>query len=300
MPDRGWWMAMLGLFIRLVILAVIVVAIVLIIRSCSSSGKNEEQALEPTDSGALPVNGEETETAAEPKAVIVLDPGHGGNDAGAVSEDGEYDEKNITLAIAEYTKDILEDEYGYEVVMTRDDDTYLSLDDRVDITKESEGDIFVSIHINALEDDDEWTGIYTFYYGEGDDVLAQDIQNGIITATDGDDRGVSRANYYVIVYAGMPAVLVEAGFMTTQADLDKLIDTDYQKAFARGIANGIELYLSRPEEPEEEESEEEESEEEETDEEETDEEETDEEESEEEESGEDESEEEDADEKDAA
>ncbi|MCD8211593.1 MAG: N-acetylmuramoyl-L-alanine amidase, partial [Oscillospiraceae bacterium] len=248
MPDRGWWMAMLGLFIRLVILAAIVVAIVLIVRSCSSSQKNEEQALEPTDSAALPENEERTETAAEAKAVIVLDPGHGGNDAGAVSEDGEYDEKDITLAIADYTREILEDEYGYEVVMTRDDDTYLSLDDRVDITKESEGDIFVSIHINALEDDDEWTGIYTFYYGEGDDVLAQDIQNGIITATDGDDRGISRANYYVIVYAGMPAVLVEAGFMTTQADLDKLVDTDYQKAFARGIANGIELYLSRPEE----------------------------------------------------
>lgn len=176
-------------------------------------------------------------------ADIVLDAGHGGKDAGA--NHGDLYEKDINLAVAKKTKALLS-EAGYKVKMTREDDTYAALSDRVAFANRRNAKVFVSIHCNSSEDG-SGNGIETFYAESknwNSEKLAESIQTNIVNATGAKDREVKTADYAVILGTDMSAALVEVGFLTDKNERILLQNEDYQQKLAEGISEGILDYLS--------------------------------------------------------
>lgn len=169
---------------------------------------------------------------------VVLDPGHGGEDPGAVA--GDVYEKNINLAIALMVRDNLSGQEGVTVSMTRDDDSFPSLTERAEFANKENADLFVSIHANAL-DDDTYSGLFTFYHADKrtSAKAAELIQNAASSESGAINRGVRTENYVVLRETDMPAVLVETGFMTCPEELALLIDAEYQAKIAKGISDGI-------------------------------------------------------------
>lgn len=180
------------------------------------------------------------------KKVIMLDSGHGGNDTGC--NRGDIYEKDINLAITMRLKKLLEDK-GYQVIMTRETDVYVSLEERTDMANQRQPDIFVSIHQNSMENDTESNGIETHYYELPDidsQKLAETIQNALIKTTSARDRGIfDDRGLYVLKNTTIPACLVETGFLSALDEGKRLSETDYQKKIADGIAQGIENYLNK-------------------------------------------------------
>lgn len=170
--------------------------------------------------------------------LVVLDPGHGDHDPGAVA--GEAMEKDINLTVALQVRELLEAQEGVAVVMTREEDEFLSLADRAQLANQEKADLYVSVHANAL-DDDTFAGIFTFYHPNkpSSQATAKIIQAAVAAASGAIDRGVRSADYVVLRKTNMPAVLVELGFMTCPEELALLVDGSYQKLLAQGIAQGI-------------------------------------------------------------
>lgn len=171
--------------------------------------------------------------------LVVIDPGHGDTDPGAMV--GETMEKDINLAVALLVREQLERQPDITVSMTRQDDTFLSLTERAELANQSGADLFVSIHANALEDNDSYSGIFTFYHPDKseDRALAAKLQKAVTAACGGVDRGVRSADYAVLRETEMDAVLIETGFLTCPDELVRLMDPDYQAQLAQGIAEGI-------------------------------------------------------------
>ena len=173
---------------------------------------------------------------------IVIDPGHGEHDPGAVADD--IYEKDITLDIALKTEKLLKDA-GYKVRLTRDDDSFLELGERAEFANKRNAKVFVSIHCNSSEDG-SGQGIET-YYGESktdmDLNLAENIQKCLIAQTGARDREIKEASYTVLVRTEMPAALVETGFMTNDVERAQLMDEHYQELIALGISEGIMAFL---------------------------------------------------------
>lgn len=169
---------------------------------------------------------------------ICIDPGHGGKDPGAVN--GKYQEKNFTLDIAKKLAFFLEIRDEFEIIFTRTEDAYVSLQDRCDIANRYNCDLFISIHINSVADSDAY-GIETLCYEEiKSKKLAYNIQKALINATKAKDRGVKVNNsLYVLNTTKMAAILAELGFISNYAELFKLEQDDYQNKMAEAIAVGI-------------------------------------------------------------
>ncbi|MEZ0535721.1 N-acetylmuramoyl-L-alanine amidase [Caldicellulosiruptoraceae bacterium PP1] len=181
---------------------------------------------------------------------ICIDPGHGGIDPGAVGINGVL-EKNIALDISLKLTNLLK-KYNYEVILTRDSDILKwerknvssDLKARCDIANVNKCDIFVSIHCNSSQNNNA-TGIETYYYKTQDKSkeLAEIIQQNLIKYTKLINRGVKRANYYVLRNTTMPSVLIELGFINNEKDVKTLVDTKYQNIYAQAIYNGIKEYF---------------------------------------------------------
>lgn len=187
----------------------------------------------------------EVEEAPAYSALVVLDPGHGGEANGA--EYGGAQEKDLNLAIAARTAELLE-EAGVTVIMTRTDDSYVDLYERTDLANGLGADLFVSVHCNANLEHDDVTGIYTCSYSEGTRGwrLAQLLHQTMRAATGADDFGMEeRPNLAVLRTSWMPAALVECGFMSTESELALLVQPEYQAKLAQGIADGILAYLAQ-------------------------------------------------------
>lgn len=179
-------------------------------------------------------------------AVIILDPGHGGDDPGAVV--GETLEKHLVLQISLSLKQLLE-EMGARVILTRarDEDlggrTREELAKRVDLTRQHKADLFVSIHANK-ERCHCW-GAQTFYQREGMPAgkeLALAIQGQLrrLTPT---TRGALPADYFVLRTSPVASVIVEVGFLTNAQEHQRLKDSAYQRTLATAIALGMADYL---------------------------------------------------------
>ncbi|MCQ6265146.1 N-acetylmuramoyl-L-alanine amidase [Fictibacillus sp. WQ 8-8] len=168
---------------------------------------------------------------------IFIDPGHGGDDAGAVG-DG-LQEKNITLQIATRIKNILLVEYNnVEVKMSRTSDEFVSLNERTDAANNWDADYLLSIHINA----GGGTGFESYIYpGTSAPTTAYrtNIHDAVIDLVDFTDRGKKTADFHMLRESNMPAVLTENGFIDTSADAAKLRSSSFISSIARAHVNGI-------------------------------------------------------------
>lgn len=181
---------------------------------------------------------------------IVIDAGHGGEEEPGCIFGNVY-EKTICLQIAEKLKTKLEKEYE-KVVMTRTEDINVYLNERARIANRENADIFVSIHQNALEDDNITSGIETWYNPVKDTnsmMLAKHIQENIINSTNANDLGTKESKGLIVIKnTQMPSCLVETGFLSSKEERSKLIDENYQEKIAEGIYNGIKSYFNYTEE----------------------------------------------------
>lgn len=184
------------------------------------------------------------------RELIIIDPGHGGHDSGARGK-GSIEEKNLALATALMLKNQLH-EMGFEVQMTRDRDLYLPLTQRADMANTAKCSVFVSVHFNASENGDAY-GVEVFYYGpekpgvreRESQSLAKLVLGHICAYTSAKPRGAKGANFSVLRRTDMPAILVEGGFVTNPTELQKLKEPYYLNLVARGIAEGVNDYISK-------------------------------------------------------
>jgi N-acetylmuramoyl-L-alanine amidase len=177
------------------------------------------------------------------RVVVVVDPGHGGGDVGAVGIGG-IQEAGINLDISRKVAAILE-EQGVQAVLTRNSDVEIDLAPRVALAEQVNADLFVSIHSNAINmSRPDVNGIETYFYDSGEG-LAESIHSSVVSATGSRDRGLRSTGFYVLKRTSMPAVLVEVGFVTGAEDQPRLADPNYRDQMAEAIARGILNYIQR-------------------------------------------------------
>ena len=192
--------------------------------------------------------------------VVYLDAGHGGYDPGATYF-GQY-EKNLTLAVQKRVKAKLE-AAGYTVVTSRNTDTSVELLERSASANKSKADIFVSLHFNAGAQ--SANGVETYYYQyyseypsrinqtyhndaerlKRSSELAQAIQSNVVAQTGSKNNGVKRETFAVVRETTAPAVLVELGFISNQAEFNKINTAAYQEKLAEGVTKGILAYYDK-------------------------------------------------------
>ncbi|MGI5950092.1 N-acetylmuramoyl-L-alanine amidase [Peptoniphilus sp.] len=184
------------------------------------------------------------------KLRIVIDPGHGGKDSGAVGADSKTFEKDLNLEVAERLFSVLQNK-NYDVIMTRSRDEYIKLVDRASVSNDNNADLFLSIHFNSA-DNESASGIEVLYASEKNIKIkdtvqkhfAQCLQNALVKETGAKNRGIiNRPAIAVTSKTKNVAALVELGFISNPNELDKIKDSDYIDLLVRGIANGIDNYV---------------------------------------------------------
>ena len=175
---------------------------------------------------------------------IVIDPGHGGSNPGAIAYG--YHEADNNLAVSLKLKSLLEKQ-GAQVLLTRTENVNVAkigsslreeLQARVALSQDYDADLFVSIHSNANENA-SIHGAMTFYYDDNSKYLADFIQDRVIQSTSAADKGIAEGNFYVLKNSTVPAVLVEMGFITNKSEAEKLNSNRYRDTIAEGISQGI-------------------------------------------------------------
>lgn len=203
----------------------------------------------PSNTTSIPVPPPITQTPPPPisrtpqgRVVVIIDPGHGGKDPGAIGIGG-LQEKTVILPISKKIAALLQQQ-GIQVVMTRDSDYFVDLAPRVAIAERANADLFVSIHANAIANRPDVSGLETYYFSS--ERLAQIIHNSILQNIDGiRDRRVRRARFFVLRKSSIPSVLVEVGFVTGREDSARLRTAAYQDQMAAAIARGILQYIQQ-------------------------------------------------------
>jgi len=179
-------------------------------------------------------------------SAVIIDPGHGGADSGAVGPSG-LRESDVALAISRLVRDDLTGQ-GIPVAMTRTADTTVPLEDRPDLAVRNGGILFVSIHANASRSIGP-AGTETYYKTPESEALARIVQSEVAQALGEPDRGVRTADFYVLVNTPMPAVLVETLFITNPSEEAMLGDPAVQRRIADAIARAIAKYLDAQQGP---------------------------------------------------
>ena len=175
---------------------------------------------------------------------VVIDPGHGGSDCGAIG--GGYYEKNLNLTVAKMVEERLSKKNIY-VYMTRKKDDTLTLEDRVNYSNEINPDIYVSIHTNSTVQEDSY-GLETHYYKDDSLELAKAVHKNFASSKnlkkwDTKDRGVIKSRFYVINHTEAPSILIEMGFISNLQERSKLLQKERQEEIADSIVKGILEYL---------------------------------------------------------
>lgn len=169
---------------------------------------------------------------------VVIDAGHGGHDNGG--QWGRVYEKHLALDTAYRLEGKLKS-LGYQTVMTRRSDYFISLPQRVSMGNRYKNAIFVSIHYNYTWKQDV-SGLETFYSSEQGRRLAYHVQNGLIQRTRTVDRKVKYARFYVIRNSTLPAILVEGGFVSNAAERNRMKSAWFRDSIAQGVVDGIQRY----------------------------------------------------------
>ena len=205
-----------------------------------------------------------------PPRLIVLDPGHGGNDPGNQNSALRLAEKDMTLDVARRLKKVLEAR-GYRVLLTRADDRRVELEDRDIIAARANADLFLSIHFNALPPAlaSRVSGTETYALtpqfqvsagGERDKltdlalpgnrqdvsnvVLGFQLQRRLLAELKTSDRGFKRARWVVLRFAGCPAALIEAAFLSHDAEARRVATPEFRQQIAEAIAGGVDDYAA--------------------------------------------------------
>ncbi len=212
---------------------------------------------------------------------IVIDPGHGGQDYGTSSSTGLH-EKELVLDVSRRLATLLRQNLGAEVILTRGDDAFVSLEQRTILANEKKADLFISVHANSSPARSA-SGIETFYLNfsaspgalevasrenassrknvhDLSDLLqkialnakldesrefANKVQNALVVGDKGNrNRGVKRAPFIVLIGADMPAILTEIGFVSNPAEEANLRRPDYRQKLAEQIFNGVAGYAT--------------------------------------------------------
>jgi N-acetylmuramoyl-L-alanine amidase len=213
---------------------------------------------------------------------IVLDPGHGGHDPGAMRSGMK--EKDITLDVSAKLKAILEQEYGYEVLMTRSTDDFVALEERTAFANSKSADLFVSVHVNSSRNK-KAKGVETYYLNFATSPEAMEVaarENAISEKNMGElqklttaialntkieesrdfakliqtnlvghlekgyapnNLGVKQAPFYVLIGAQMPSILAEISFISNEREYNLLETSSYRQTIAQGLARGIKSYV---------------------------------------------------------
>ena len=199
----------------------------------------------------------------EPFSLVVLDPGHGGQDSGAMS--GNTLEKDLTLDVAWRVERLLQAQ-GLATLMTRAGDAYVSLADRAALANRARDCVFVSIHFDEGNKPVS-TGVETYYAAHQitggsflaswlpflwralsespnseSQSLAGSIQEALVARTRALDRGTKPRQFFVIANVTSPAALVEGGFLTNKEDISRLASENYREEIAAAVADGILRY----------------------------------------------------------
>jgi N-acetylmuramoyl-L-alanine amidase len=170
-------------------------------------------------------------------STVVVDAGHGGHDLGGIPEN-LIPEKNVALDVAQRLAHRLE-AAGLRVVMTRPDDTFITLGQRVRIANAESDAIFVSIHFNATQRTDA-RGVESFYGSASSAPLAHLIQRKLLTISSNPDfRPVKHATFWVLRETKLPAVLAECGFLTNPEDTALAQKEEYREKLSEQIASAI-------------------------------------------------------------
>ncbi|MBS4173659.1 SH3 domain-containing protein [Bacillus sp. FJAT-49736] len=201
----------------------------------SSNYKTSSPSVTPSDNAS-------TKTGSGIKGkTIIIDPGHGGQDNGTSGYRGTL-EKNLTLSTAMKLYQKLKNA-GANVILTRNDDHYVSLPARVGISENNKADAFISIHFDSLKEDPSVTGHTTYYYHDNQRALANEINQAISSQTSIKDRGVRFGDFHVIRENNIPAVLAELGYLSNPNE-ELLINTEqYQELVTTSIYNGFVRYF---------------------------------------------------------
>lgn len=195
---------------------------------------------------------------------VVIDPGHGGEDPGAIGRRKVY-EKKVVLDIARRVRRKLQDN-GISVKLTREKDTTLGLVARTVKARLWNADVFVSVHLNSAHNSAA-AGMETYVvpaagfpstagnndkksypgnkFDKANTVLAYYVHKAVLAHTKSADRGIRRARFDVIRYAHCPAIMVECGFVSNKAEEEKMLKRGYRESLAQGIADGILTYIKR-------------------------------------------------------
>lgn len=195
--------------------------------------------------GAAYINTVATKPSGKDKYVVVIDPGHGGSDPGAIYYDVAEKELNLDIAL-KLKKLLLND--NIDVKMTREDDTFVDLYPRTDFANAVGADLFLSIHNNAM-DDQSFDGTMTLYYpndnegGFTNNRFAEIIQNEVTSQAGTTDRGIRERPHLAVLRTSynykIPAVLVEVALMTNKKDSDNLKSDAFQEKVAKALCDGI-------------------------------------------------------------
>ena len=238
----------------------------------------------PKQTASLPHNNEDAQLRAHmPKFRIVVDAGHGGWDLGTVGRKGLL-EKDLVLDISQRLGEMLENRLGSEVIYTRKDDAYISLDQRADVANQSQADLFVSIHAN-YSDLASARGVETYYTNfftppgsreiekrengslnkaftpaalstvelrdkiEGSRLLATTVQRSLFSMLAEQNpsirnRGVKRASFVVLTGTAMPSILAEVSFVSSPTDEQNLQMANYRQRIAEALYKGIARYAA--------------------------------------------------------
>lgn len=184
---------------------------------------------------------------------IVIDPGHGGSDPGAIGKVQGVTDANVGLTVGQKLRDMLEAQ-GAKVIMTRDTDIRVGLNDRPAVANQAEADLFVSIHANSSTKSAP-NGIEIYYYAPSTNAnlyaqnyvrkeLATQVSNSMQSAT-GTKSVVKTANYAVLRENDRPSILVETGYLSNAAEEALLASDSYRQKLASGIFEGIKNYLNQ-------------------------------------------------------
>ena len=176
---------------------------------------------------------------------VLVDPGHGGHDVGAVGKVSR--EKDLNFLLALEIRNALQ-RAGFKVFMTRTKDVFIPLKERPAMVNKYKADLFISVHHNASKTNPKAAGVECFaprMPRPEDTLLAALVQQHLAPATGSVNRGVKFANFAVLRNNPVPAILIEAGFITNAAEERSLADPHWRRRTAQAVAAAVREYADR-------------------------------------------------------